>query len=87
MLVACAVDEVIREQPSTLQLLLSVRRIRRTCKFRPSIADIIEALDDVEPGMSRARRTIELAKHLDVAAAALRDIVGRVTKRIEDALV
>src|SRR5262245_50155933 len=32
VLVACAVDEVIREEPSVLRLLMSVRLIRRTCK-------------------------------------------------------
>jgi hypothetical protein len=76
VLVACAVEEVISERPSTLQLLLSFRRIRRTCKFRPSIAEIVEALDDDEPAVSEARQIIELAKHLDVAASALRDLVG-----------
>ena len=43
ILVACAADEVIREQPSLLRLLFAGRRIRRKCKFRPSIADIVEA--------------------------------------------
>ena len=47
VLVACAVKEVISEQPSVLRLLLSVRHIRRTCKFRPTIAEIIETLEDV----------------------------------------
>ena len=62
VLVACAVEEVIREQPSLLPLLLSVSRIRRTCKFRPSIAEIVEALDEVEDksAMSRAREILEL---------------------------
>jgi hypothetical protein len=46
VLVACAVEEVIREQPTLLRLLVSGRRIRRKCKFRPSIAEIIEALED-----------------------------------------
>jgi hypothetical protein len=85
VLVACAVDEVIREQPSVLPLLLSVRRIRRTCKFRPSIAEIVEALDEVEDesAMSWAREVLELPKRLDVAAPFLCDIVGRAIKRVE----
>jgi hypothetical protein len=78
VLVACAVDEVMCEQPSVLQLLLTVRSIRRTCKFRPSIAEIVEALDEVEDesAMSRAREILELSKRLDTAAALLCDIVG-----------
>lgn len=85
VLVACAVEEVIRERPSTLQVLLSVRQIRRTCKFRPSIADIVEALDDVEDelAMSTARAILELPKRLDVAASALRDLVGRAIEHVE----
>jgi hypothetical protein len=89
VLVACAVEEVIREQPSLLPLLLSVSRIRRTCKFRPSIAEIVEALDEVEDesAMSRAREILELPKRLDVAASLLRDIVGRAIKRVEQLLI
>jgi hypothetical protein len=88
VLVACAVDEVIREEPSVLRLLLSVRHLRRTCKFRPSIAEIIEALDEVEEesGMSEAREVLELPKRLNVAASLLRDHVESALKSIEGLL-
>jgi hypothetical protein len=62
VLVACAVDEVIREQPSVLRLLVSARRIRRKCKFRPSIAEIIEALDDAYKAVVKAKQIIVLPK-------------------------
>jgi hypothetical protein len=89
VLVACAVDEVIREEPSVLSLLLSVRRIRRTCKFRPSIAEIVEALDEVEDesAMSWAREILELPKRLDVAASLLCNIVGSAIKGVEQLLI
>ena len=48
VLVGCAVEEVISDRPSKLQLELSCRGIRRTCKFRPSISEIVDALDDDE---------------------------------------
>jgi hypothetical protein len=88
VLVACAVEDVIREQPSVLQLLLSVRSIRRTCKFRPSIAEIVEALDEVEyeSAISMAREILELPERLDKAASLLGDIVGRAIKCIEQLL-
>jgi hypothetical protein len=83
VLVACAVEEVTSDRPSKLELELSCRRLRRTCKFRPSVAEIVEAPDDVEPAMSRARQITELPKRLDVAASALRDIVGNAIEHVE----
>ena len=71
VLVACAVDEVIGEQPTMLELLVSVRRIRRTCKFRPSIAEIIEALDDAGSAMVKAKEIVALPKRLNEAASGL----------------
>jgi hypothetical protein len=83
VLVACAVEEVTSDRPNKLELQLSCRRIRRTSKFRPSIAEIVEAPDDVEPAMSRAGQITELPKRLDVAASALCDIVGNAIKNVE----
>jgi hypothetical protein len=85
VLVDYAVEEVISDRPSKLQLELSCRRIRRTCKFRPSISEIVDALDDVEDEstMSTAREILEFPKRLDAAASALRDIVGGAIKHVE----
>ena len=75
VLVACAVDEVIREQPSKLRLLVSGRRIRRKCKFRPSIAEIVEALEHALSAVRKARQIVELPKHLADAAPRLHALV------------
>ena len=86
VLVACAVDEVIREQPSLLRLLVSVRRIRRKCKFRPSIAEIIEALEHAGTQISKARQVIDLPKRLDEAASRLQRLVNVELSRIRGLL-
>lgn len=90
MLVDCAVDEVIREQPSVLRLFVSARRVVRECKFRPSIAEIIEALDDAGSAISKARQIVELPKHLVEAAPGLQGRVKfelrRVTELLSDRL-
>jgi hypothetical protein len=87
-LVACALDEVIREQPTILELLVSVRLIRRTCKFRPSIAEIIEALDDAGSAMVKAKKIVALPKRLDEAASGLQRMVkvemGRINGLLSD---
>jgi len=87
VLVGCAVEEVISDRPSKLQLELSCRGIRRTCKFRPSISEIVDALDDNESAIRTAREILELPKRLDVAASALCDIVGSAIKRVEQLLI
>jgi hypothetical protein len=90
VLVACAVDEVIREQPSKLRLLVSGRRTRRKCKFRPTIADIIEALDDAYKAVVKAKQIIDFPKRLDEAASRLHGLVQlemrHVTKLLSDRL-
>ena len=85
-LVACAVDEVIGEQPSVLQLQFSARHIRHTCKFRPSIAEIMEALDDACSAMVKAKQVIELPKRLEEAAPGLRRLVYVELNRIRGLL-
>jgi hypothetical protein len=84
--VACAVDEVIREQPSVLRLLVSARRIRRTCKFRPSIAEIVEALEDAGSAISEARQIIELPKRLEKAVSGLPRLVNVELNRVKELL-
>jgi hypothetical protein len=69
-------------------LQLGCRLARRTCKFRPSISEILDALDDVEDGsaMCTAREILELAKRLDVVSSLLRNYVEPVLKSIEGLL-
>jgi hypothetical protein len=86
VLVACAVDDVIREQPSVLRLLLSVRRIRRTCKFRPSIAEIIEALEDVGSAITKAREIVELPKRLAEGVPRLQGLVEIALREVTELL-
>jgi hypothetical protein len=75
VLVACAVDEVIRETPSLLRLLFAGRRIRRKCKFRPSIAEIVEAPEHALSAVRKARQIVELPKHLVDAVPRLQALV------------
>jgi hypothetical protein len=82
VLVACAVDEVIRERPSKLRLLVSARRIRRKCKFRPSIAEIIAALDDANKAVVKAKQIIVLPKRLEEAVPRLQRLVGDGLKQV-----
>jgi hypothetical protein len=56
-------------------LLVAVRNIRRECKFRPSIAEVIEALDDAGSVVTKAKQIVELSVLLDEAAAGLRGLV------------
>jgi hypothetical protein len=90
VLVASAIEELIDDRPSKLQLQLGCRLARRTYKFRPSISEILDALDDVEDGSatSTAKEILELPKRLDMAASLLRDHVGvaieGVKKRLSD---
>jgi hypothetical protein len=88
LLVAAAVEDVIDDRPNKLQLQLGCRLARRTSKFRPSISEILDALDDVEDGsaMSTAREILEVPKRLDLASSLLRDRVGSVLKSIEGLL-
>jgi hypothetical protein len=50
---------VIREKPTLLRLLFAGRRIRRKCKFRPSIAEIVEALEHAFSAVHKARQVID----------------------------
>jgi hypothetical protein len=75
VLVACAGDEVIREHPTMLRLSFAGRRIRRKCKFRPSIAEIVEALEHAFSAVRKARQVVDLPKHLADAAPRLGPVV------------
>jgi hypothetical protein len=86
VLVACAVEDVIAEQPSVLRLLFAVRCIRRECKFRPSIAEILDALDDVGSVITEAKQIVELPKRLDEAVLRLPRLVNDELNRIKELL-
>jgi hypothetical protein len=88
VLVACAVDEVVREQPTLLRLLFAGRRIRRKCKFRPTIAEIVKALEHAFSAVRKAREIVELPKRLADAAprlqASVKDELRRVSELLAD---
>jgi DNA-binding transcriptional MerR regulator len=86
VLVAFAVEEVIRERPSVLRLLVSTRRIRRTYKFRPSMAEIIEALEDAGSAITKAKQILELPQRLERAMSDLARLVNVELNRVKELL-
>lgn len=62
--VAFAVEEVAVELPSVYTLAAACRELRRTKTFRPSIAEILEALNARQSGW--IRRIVEIADEIDI---------------------
>jgi hypothetical protein len=61
---ALLLEEIISEQPSWLMLAMACREVRQNCKFRPSIAEVLEALDDVEWDANKRARIVRLPKYV-----------------------
>jgi hypothetical protein len=61
---ALLLEEVLSEQPSQLMLAMACREVRRNSKFRPSIAEVLEALDEVAWDADRLAKIIWLPKYV-----------------------
>ena len=61
---AILVEEVVSEQPSWLELSMACREVRRNCKFTPSIAEVLEAPDEVEREANQRARIVRLPKYV-----------------------
>jgi hypothetical protein len=58
-------DEIMEEQPSWLALAIACRSLRRTCKFRPSIAEVLDAVYEADSAAGRGARIVALPKYVD----------------------
>jgi hypothetical protein len=58
------IEEIIGEKPLWLTLGMACRELRRTCKFRPSIAEVIEALEEADWAADRIARIVRLPKYV-----------------------
>jgi hypothetical protein len=63
------VEHVVEANPSRLELTAATRELRLTSKFRPAIAEVIEALKDAR--MPDAPTILKLAERLDKARERL----------------
>jgi hypothetical protein len=61
---ALLLEEIISEQPSWLMLAMPCREVRRNSKFRPNIAEVLEALDEVEWDANQRAGVIRLPKYV-----------------------
>jgi hypothetical protein len=69
VLTVMMVEHVLEANPSRLELTAAMRELRRTSKFRPSIAEVIEALKDAR--VPDAPTILKLAARLDKARERL----------------
>jgi len=61
---ALMLEEIISRQPSWLVLAMACREVRRNSKFRPSIAEVLEALDEVEWVANQRAMIVRLPKYV-----------------------
>jgi hypothetical protein len=72
--VQMAVQDVGAMRPSLIALERACRTIRRTCKFPPTIAEILEALQEAEKTLALRLQTIrEIPARLERASRELAD--------------
>jgi hypothetical protein len=57
-------EEIIGEKPSWLMLAIACRHLRRNSKFRPSIAEVLEALEEADWAARRSAWIVRLPKYV-----------------------
>jgi len=61
---AILIEEIIGEEPLWLTLAMACRELRRNSKFRPSIAEVLEALGEAHWYACRSARIVRLPKYV-----------------------
>ena len=57
-------EEIIGEKPLWLALAMACREVRRNSRFRPSIAEVLEALEEADWYACRSDRIVRLPKYV-----------------------
>jgi hypothetical protein len=76
-------DEISSVQPSFGEMDLAIRRLLRTEKFLPSIAEVLEALSDAERDLNEKRRKLAKAPGRIEATRARLKCLERTPEEIE----
>ena len=71
---AILVEESVSEEPSWLELAMACREVRRNCRFRLSIAEVLEALNEVHGKAVSTARMIRLPKYVTALKQCLADL-------------
>lgn len=61
---ALLMEEIVGEQPSWLTLAMACRQLRRNCRFRPSIMEVLEELAEADWHVRQSARIVRLPKYV-----------------------
>jgi len=61
---AILIEEIAENPPSRLALAMACRELRRNSKFRPSISEVLEALDELDWHARRCAMIVRLPKYV-----------------------
>jgi hypothetical protein len=84
VLASVAVEDIADERPTLIRLVAGFRHVRRTAKFRPTIAEMISGLWEVYHIEVRARRFKALLPLLKRAKAIVPSVIERANAEIEE---
>jgi hypothetical protein len=84
VLATVAVEDIADEKPTLIRLVAGFRHLRRTAKFRPTIAEMLGGLGEGYAIEARARRFKELLPWLKRAKAIVPSVIERANVEIEE---